>query len=99
MDSLFGDAVNNHRVKIGLKPVENVREHAFTRIPWLASDPVLGPWRPSTLCEGVQTGAWTLSDSRPLGADLTAFLNDGTPPVYCGFGSMGMQAASAAARD
>jgi vancomycin aglycone glucosyltransferase len=98
MNSLFGDAVNKHRVKIGLKPVENVRDHAFTRRPWLASDPILGRWRSSTLCEGVQTGAWTLSDSRPLRADLVRFLNDGTAPIYCGFGSMGMQAAPAAAR-
>ncbi len=98
MNSLFGDAVNTHRLKIGLKPVENVRELAFTRHPWLASDPVLGPWRPSSLCEGVQTGAWILSDSRPLPADLMAFLNDGAPPVYCGFGSMAMQAAPGAAR-
>jgi vancomycin aglycone glucosyltransferase len=98
MNSLFGDAVNKHRVRIGLKPVENVRDHVFTRRPWLASDPVLGPWRPSGLCDGVQTGAWTLSDSRPLPADMMTFLNDGAPPVYCGFGSMGMQAAPGAGR-
>ncbi len=98
MNALFGDAVNTHRVKIDLKPVENVRDHAFTRRPWLASDPVLGPWRASSLCAGVQTGAWTLSDSRPLPADLMMFLNDGAPPVYCGFGSMGMQASPGAAR-
>ena len=98
MNSLFGDAVNKHRVKIGLTPVENVRDLAFTRRPWLASEPVLGAWHPSSLCEGVQTGAWTLHDSRPLPADLTTFLNSGAPPVYCGFGSMAMQAAPDAAR-
>lgn len=98
MNSLFGDAVNKHRVQIGLRPVENVRDHVFTRRPWLASDPALGPWRPSTFCDGLQTGAWILADARPLSADLTTFLNNGTPPVYCGFGSMGMQAAPGAAR-
>lgn len=98
MNSLFGDAVNKQRVRAGLKPIENVRDHTFTRRPWLASDPTLGPWRPSSLCEGVQTGAWTLADTRPLSADLMTFLNKGTPPVYCGFGSMGMQAAPGAAR-
>jgi vancomycin aglycone glucosyltransferase len=95
MNSLFGDAVNKHRVEIDLKPVENVRDLAFTRRPWLASDQVLGPWRPSRLC---QTGAWILSDPRPLPPDLMTFLNDGAPPVYCGFGSMAMQAAPGAAR-
>ena len=36
----------------------------------------------------VQTGAWLLPDERPLPADLVAFLDAGTPPVYVGFGSM-----------
>jgi vancomycin aglycone glucosyltransferase len=98
MNSLFGDAVNAYRVKLGLQPVDNVRDQAFTRRPWLASDPVLGPWRTSDLCEGVQTGAWMLSDSRPLSADLMTFLNGGAPPVYCGFGSMPMQRSPDAAR-
>ena len=98
MNSLFGDAVNEHRAKIGLKPVDNVRDLAFTRRPLLASDPVIGPWHPSSLCDGVQTGAWILSDSRSLPDDLRTFLDDGPPPVYCGFGSMAMQAAPGAAR-
>ena len=36
----------------------------------------------------VQTGAWMLPDERPLPAELVAFLDAGTPPVYVGFGSM-----------
>ena len=36
----------------------------------------------------VQTGAWILADERPLPADLEAFLDAGTPPVYVGFGSV-----------
>jgi len=98
MNSLFGDAVNAYRVKLGLKRVENVRDQAFTRRPWLASDPVLGPWRASDLCDGVQTGAWTLCDLRALPANLMTFLDGGEPPVYCGFGSMPMQATPDAAR-
>lgn len=35
-------------------------------------------------------GAWILPDERPLPADLEAFLDAGTPPVYVGFGSMPM---------
>lgn len=38
----------------------------------------------------VQTGAWILPDERPLPADLQAFLDAGTPPVFVGFGSMPM---------
>jgi vancomycin aglycone glucosyltransferase len=36
----------------------------------------------------VQTGAWILPDERPLPAELVAFLDAGTPPVYVGFGSV-----------
>jgi vancomycin aglycone glucosyltransferase len=98
MNSLFCEAVNTYRVRLGLKPVENVRDQAFTRRPWLASDSVLGPWRASEVCDGVQTGAWILSDLRPLPPDLMKFLDGGAPPVYCGFGSMPMQAAPDVAR-
>jgi vancomycin aglycone glucosyltransferase len=98
MNALFGGAVNTHRTSIGLPTVDNVRDHVFTDRPWLASDPVLWPWRPTDLCDAVQTGAWVLPDERPLSADLVAFLDSGTPPVYVGFGSMGMQSAKDAAR-
>jgi vancomycin aglycone glucosyltransferase len=36
----------------------------------------------------VQTGAWILPDSHGLEPELEAFLDDGEPPVYVGFGSM-----------
>ena len=88
MNALFGGTVNTHRASIGLAPVDNVRDHVFTSRPLLASDPVLWPWRPTDLCDAVQTGAWILPDTRPLPADLEAFLNAGAPPVYVGFGSI-----------
>jgi vancomycin aglycone glucosyltransferase len=87
-NALFGDALNTHRASIGLPPVDNVRDHVFTDHPWLAADPVLGPWQEPADLEVVQTGAWILPDERPLPADLEAFLDAGTPPVYVGFGSM-----------
>jgi vancomycin aglycone glucosyltransferase len=93
MNALFGEAVNTHRASIGLPTVDNVRDHVFTRHPMLASDPVLSPWHPTDLIEPVQTGAWILPDARPLPAELEAFLEAGSPPVYVGFGSMAMQAA------
>jgi len=98
MNALFGEAVNAHRAAIGLPTVDNVRDYVFTRQPWLASDPVLSPWRPNELIDPVQTGAWILPDARPLPAELEAFLEAGRPPVYVGFGSMAMQAAPDAGR-
>lgn len=98
MNEVFGKAFNAHRVSIGLPPMDNIRDHVFTAQPWLASDPILSPWQPTDLRDVVQTGAWILPDERPLPADLLAFLDAGTPPVYVGFGSIPMSAAKAAGR-
>jgi vancomycin aglycone glucosyltransferase len=98
MNVLFGGAVNGHRASLGLPTVDNVRDHVFTTHPWLAADPVLGPWQPSDLIDAVQAGAWILPDGRPLPPELLAFLDAGAPPVYIGFGSMPMQAAKDAGR-
>ncbi len=87
-NALYGPALNTHRASIGLPPVDNVRDHVITDHPWLAADPILGPWQESPDLDVVQTGAWILPDERPLPAELEAFLDAGTPPVYVGFGSM-----------
>ncbi|BCL25248.1 glycosyltransferase [Streptomyces aurantiacus] len=84
----FSETLNGHRAAIGLPPVDNVRDHVLTDRPWLAADPVLGPWRQTPGLHVTQTGAWSLADERPLPADLVSFLEAGTPPVYVGFGSL-----------
>jgi len=86
-NELFGAALNAHRASVGLAPVGDVRDHVFTDRPWLAADPVVGPW-PGPAGAVVHTGAWMLPDERPLHAELEAFLAAGEPPVYFGFGSM-----------
>lgn len=98
MNALFGAAFNTHRASIGLPPVDNVRDHVFTDRPWLATDPTLGPWQEPADLDVIQTGAWLLPDERPLSAELMAFLDAGTPPVYVGFGSMPMRASKDVAR-
>ena len=87
-NDLFGAALNTRRASTGLPVVDNVYEYGFTNHPWLAADPTLGPWQEPADLEVVQTGAWILPDERPLPAELEAFLDAGTPPVYVGFGSM-----------
>ncbi|MEU1672195.1 glycosyltransferase [Streptomyces roseifaciens] len=94
INALFGDALNSNRATIGLPPVDDVRAYVVGGRPWLATDPVLDPWRPTPELDVVQTGAWTTPDPRPLPAGLTAFLEAGPPPVYVGFGSMPMHAAA-----
>ena len=88
MNALFGGVINSLRTTVGLRAVEDIREHLFTNRPLLASDAVLWPWQPTALCDAVQTGAWILPDARPLPDDLEAFLDAGTAPVYLGFGSI-----------
>ena len=86
-NDLFGAALNAHRASLGLAPVSDVRGHMFTDRPWLAADPTLGPW-PDPADESVcQTGAWILPDGRALARELDAFLANGEPPIYFGFGS------------
>ncbi|WP_040698921.1 glycosyltransferase [Nocardia vinacea] len=84
----YGAALDTRRAALGLPSVGNVRDHVITDRPWLAADPVLGPWPESPSLDVVQTGAWIVPDERPLPAELEAFLDAGTPPVYIGFGSM-----------
>jgi vancomycin aglycone glucosyltransferase len=88
VNALYRAPLNAHRAAMGLPPVDNVRDHVFTDRPWLAVDPILAPWPGSPDLDVVQTGAWILPDERPLPADLEAFLDAGTPPVYVGFSSV-----------
>src|SRR5215813_2995963 len=92
VNEMFRETLNTHRASIDLPPVDDVRDYIFTDQPWLAADPVLGPWQEPADLDVVTTGAWILPDERPLPADLEAFLDAGTPPVYVGFGSMSMRA-------
>src|SRR5262249_23375690 len=87
-NALFGEALNTRRAAVGLPPVGDVRAHVLGGHPWLAADPTLAPWQEPADLDVVQTGAWVLPDERPLPADVEAFLDAGTPPVYVGFGSM-----------
>jgi vancomycin aglycone glucosyltransferase len=87
-NAVFGAALNKHRASLGMSPVTDVRGHVVGDQPWLAADATLAPW-PDPSDNGVfQTGAWILSDDRPLAAELLAFLDAGEPPIYFGFGSM-----------
>ncbi|WP_328456955.1 glycosyltransferase [Amycolatopsis sp. NBC_00438] len=88
VNAQFRETLNGHRARLGLPPVDDVRGHVYSDRPWLAADPVLGPWREIPGLDVVQTGAWTLPDERPLQADLVRFLEAGAPPVYVGFGSI-----------
>lgn len=85
--AMWGDPINLHRARLGLRQVDDVRSYVHTKTPWLAADPALAPW-PARDQPVVTAGAWILPDERPLASDLDAFLDAGEPPVYFGLGSM-----------
>lgn len=80
--------MNENRAHLGLAAVDDAREHILGDPTILAADAVLGPAPARPDRTVVQTGAWILADEDPLPADLVAFLDDGPPPIYVGFGSM-----------
>jgi vancomycin aglycone glucosyltransferase len=86
-NNTFRASLNAQRLSRGLAAVDDVRTHMFTDRPWLAADPTLGPWPDPSDDAVFQTGSWILSDDRPLSAELEAFLDEGDPPIYFGFGS------------
>ncbi|WP_199847547.1 MULTISPECIES: glycosyltransferase [unclassified Streptomyces] len=94
INALFGAALNTNRAANGLPPVDDVRNYVIGDRPWLATDPILDPWQETPDLDVVQTGAWILPDVHPLPAELLAFLDAGTPPVYVGFGSMPMHTST-----
>ncbi|MGW6916266.1 glycosyltransferase [Kitasatospora sp. NPDC054939] len=96
-NGMFGELLNSRRAAIGLPPVDNVRDYAFTDAPFLATDPVLSPWPPTDLGV-VQTGTWFRPDERPLPPGLSAYLDAGEAPVFVGFGSMPMTTSPDVAR-
>lgn len=81
INTLFGATLNAHRASLGLPPVDDIRDYALTKRPWLAADPTLGPWPERSGLDVVQTGAWLLADERPLPADVAEFLDAGPGKV------------------
>ncbi len=93
VNAMYAPALNAHRTRHGLPPVDNVRDHVYSGTPLLAADAVLWPSEGVGTLDLEQTGAWILPDSRPLDPALVSFLEAGSPPVYVGFGSMPMHSA------
>jgi UDP:flavonoid glycosyltransferase YjiC (YdhE family) len=88
-DSLLRGTLNTMRASFGLPPVEHVRRHLLEDHPLvIAADEVLFP--PDPLWRGRYPYANFIffDDPAPLDPELDAWLADGEPPVFVGFGSM-----------
>jgi UDP:flavonoid glycosyltransferase YjiC (YdhE family) len=82
-------AVNRGRASIGLPPIRSIDEYLFGETPiLLATDPVVAPRDPGWPEHWRQVGYLFFDDPMPLDPELDAWLRDGEPPVYVGFGSM-----------
>jgi vancomycin aglycone glucosyltransferase len=75
-NDLFGEGLNRHRATLGLPAVSDVRGYMFTSEPWLAADPVLGPWpEKQTVVAGAEAPAHTKRSTEAvahtaIGADV-----------------------------
>jgi vancomycin aglycone glucosyltransferase len=90
--------VNAHRAALGMAPIADIYSHVLTERPLLACDEALWPIPADATPGPVQVGHLTLPDERSLPRELEAFLDDGDPPVYVGFGSTGEVDADATTR-
>ncbi len=82
------ERINRNRARLALPPIDDVLEYVLTPRTWLAAEPALAPPPNTPGREVYPTGAWVLSDDRPLPSDLEDFLERGAPPIFVGFGSM-----------
>ena len=80
--------INRKRREMGLGPVRDLWRHILGKRVIVASDKGIAEVPPDVDVDYRQTGYLHLDQPDFPSAALEAFLNDGPPPVYAGFGSM-----------
>jgi UDP:flavonoid glycosyltransferase YjiC (YdhE family) len=86
---LMGAPLDEARAVIGLPPVKSFLQHLFVDTKAvLAADESFLPPDPSWGDRYPYAGFLFVDDPTPLDPSLDAWLRDGEPPVYVGFGSM-----------
>jgi UDP:flavonoid glycosyltransferase YjiC (YdhE family) len=80
--------LNRHRARLGLAPVEDVNGYIFGERPVIAVDRELARVPEDCPIEVEQIDCLHAMEGEPLPPKLEAFLAEGPPPVYIGFGSM-----------
>jgi UDP:flavonoid glycosyltransferase YjiC (YdhE family) len=88
-ESLVLDTVNTVRSGFGLPTIKHIRKHLFDEHPVvIAADEVLFPDDPLWNGRYPHSNYLFFDDPAPLDPELDAWLADGEPPVFVGFGSM-----------
>lgn len=80
--------VNNYRRRRGGPPLKNLWAHILGQHVLVASDRAIAPVPPDVTQKTAQSGYLHLVQPKQDLPALERFLEDGPPPVYCGFGSM-----------
>jgi vancomycin aglycone glucosyltransferase len=88
MQKLMGERIAGWRACHGLGRSFSAYRDLMTDRPILAADPLLAPLPADLVNRAEQVGTLFLDDPQPLPAELEAFLAQGEPPVYIGFGSV-----------
>ncbi len=87
-DLVLRTPINRGRARLGLPPTPSPMA-ALMGVPILvAADPDLAPLAAGAPATARQTGPWIFRDPSVLEPRVEAFLREGPPPVYVGFGSM-----------
>ncbi len=89
LDMLMRGTLNRIRAPLGLALVDDVRRHLTQDYPLvIAVDQPLFPAEPRWNRRYDYTNFLFFDDPTPLDAELAAWVSDGLPPVFVGFGSM-----------
>jgi vancomycin aglycone glucosyltransferase len=88
-DSLVLDSLNSVRASFGQPPIAHLHRHLFDDRPVvIAADETLFPPDPLWRGRYPYVNFLYVDDPAPLDLELEAWLSEGAPPVFVGFGSM-----------
>jgi UDP:flavonoid glycosyltransferase YjiC (YdhE family) len=96
---LMRGTLNAVRSRLDLPLVDGIRRHLAEDCPLvIAADEVLFPAEPRWNGRYAYANFLFFDDPRPLDPELDAWLSDGLPPVFVGFGSMSGKGTDRASR-
>ncbi len=88
LDWGYRSLLNHHRRILGLAAVSHILPHLTANLI-IAADKELAPLPSEAPLDCWQTGYWHPPSNDRLSTAIVRFLEDGDPPIYIGFGSMG----------
>lgn len=78
---------NRRREELNLAPIKDVHNYILSERPWLITDKILAPAPKSRSLDIYQAGCMLVNNDKPLSEEIEHFLQNGSAPIYVGFGS------------